>query len=900
MTKEAGGPRTDRTLAVGGDTYTIHSLDAVGELVDGAAIDAMPVALKILLENLARHVDGDAVTWQDVEALARWPVDPESRTGEIAYFPVRVLMPDSSGIPLLADLTAMRDAVKREGGDPQVVNPSIPVDLVVDHSVTTDFAGTADAYGKNLALEYERNAERYRFLKWAAGVYRNFRVLPPGSGIVHQVNVEYLSRPIWSEVKDGVLWAYPDTLVGMDSHTPMINGLGVLGWGVGGIEAGSAMLGEPITLAIPEVVACRLHGKLRDGVTSTDLVLTVTERLRKKGVIGKLVEFAGPGVASLSLPNRATLANMAPEYGATMGFCPIDEETLRYLRQTGRSDKDIALAEAYAKAQGIWGADDPRRRYSDELDIDLAEVRPSIAGPRRPQDRRNLGEVPASLAEVMPDGRAAPDTAGIHNVPRPLRDGDVVIAAITSCTNTSNPSVLIGAGLLARKAREFGLSPKPWVKTSLSPGSRVVADYLRASGLQDDLDGLGFQIVGFGCMTCGGGSGALDPDVAAEIEARDLVVAAVLSSNRNFEGRIHPLARGAYIGSPPLTVAYALAGSVLVDFETDPIGVGPEGQPIMLADIWPSTEEIAELMARHISPELFRRRYAAMFEGDEAWRALESPKGGVFHWDQASTYLRRPPFFDREFIAHTGRAENITGARALLVLGDSITTDHISPGNAIPAKGETADYLRSVGVEDKAFHSYVARRVNHDVMLRGTFANIRLVNEMVPEKPGGFTRHQPDGAVMSVFEAANRYKAAGVPQIVIAGKEYGTGSSRDWAGKGTRLMGVAAIVAESFERIHRSNLVGMGVMPLQFANGETRETLGITGEETFDILGLDKGLTPKMPLTLRIRRPDGTVQHTEVQCRIDTRREAEWYLSGGVLQYVLAQILDASPERETA
>ena len=875
-----------RTLRAGGRDHGIFALDATASL-PGADLSRLPVSLKILLENLLRHEDGETVTRDDIALLARRGSDA-SVAGEIAFHPVRVLMPDSSGIPLMADLTAMRDAVQAAGGDAQRVNPMVPVDMVVDHAAIAEYAGTADAYERNLALEYAQNRERYQFLKWCAGQYENFRVLPPGHGIVHQVNLEYLARPIWSAMEGNSLMAFPDTLVGMDSHTPMINAAGVLGWGVGGIEAGSVMLGEPISLAIPEVVGCRLTGARRPGITSTDIVLAVVQALRRKGVIGKLVEFFGPGAAALSLPDRATLSNMAPEYGATMGFFAIDQVTLDYLSMTGRAESDIALAEAYARAQGMWG--DPAREalYNDTLGIDLGTIAPAMAGPRRPQDRHLLAEVPGSFRAAFPAAVKA-DPAQ-RSPAHPQQHGDVVIAAITSCTNTSNPSVLMAAGLLARNALARGLKPKPWVKTSLSPGSRVVADYLAAAGLQAPLDALGFAIVGYGCMTCAGGSGAVAPEIEQAVAADELVVAIALSSNRNFEGRIHPLAKSAYIGSPPLVIAYALAGSVLVDLENEPLGTGSDGSPVFLQDIWPADAEVAASVSQHVTTDLFRARHAQGFPPDPYWQALQGSTAPVFEWDPASTYLVRNPFFDS--LPPGPRApSDIAGARTLLLLGDSVTTDHISPTMAIWADGPAGDYLRSRGVARKDFHSFMARRGNHHVMVRGAFANPLLKNEMLPGTRGGSACHMPSGEVMAVYDAAMRYRDEGVPTIVVAGAEYGTGSSRDWAAKGPNLLGIRAIVAESFERIHRSNLVGMGILPLQFAPGTTRLTLGLDGSERYDVLGMSGDLSPGMTLDLVIHRADGSIAHAPVACRLDTGREIAWYLHGGVLQYVLRGIL---------
>ncbi len=855
-------------LRVGDRAYRVQALDP--------ALTRLPVSIKVLLENLLRHEDGESVTAADIAALSAWP---DSGDGEIAYHPVRVLMPDSSGVPLLADLAAMRDAMVARGEEPGRINPRIPVDLVIDHSVATDESGLPQAFARNLALEYERNAERYALIRWAQQAYDNFRVLPPGTGIVHQVNLEYLARPVWSVERDGAWHAFPDTLVGMDSHTPMVNALGVLGWGVGGIEAGAAMLGEPIFMPVPRVVGCRLDGALRPGVMATDLALAVTQRLRAKGVVGCLVEFHGPGVATLPLPDRATIANMAPEYGATMGFFAIDAETIRFLRLTGRDEADVALAEAYAKAQGLWGSDRAGVVFSDEVVIDLAAIEPALAGPKRPQDRRALRDVSSSLRQGFPQVAETPAPGLGAN--RPMQHGDVAIAAITSCTNTSNPAAMIGAALLARNAGKRGLRAKPWVKTSLSPGSRVVAEYLRESGLQDSLNALGFHLTGFGCMTCAGFSGPLLDQAATAIDRDGLVAAAVLSANRNFEGRIHPQIRAGYIGSPALVVASAIAGSVLRDLEGDPLGEDQDGAPVYLRDLWPDPAELSETMARFVNAEAFRRGYGDI-AGDPAWRAITGGSGPTFAWDEASTYIRKPPFFDGAVSA----SGDITGARALLLLGDGITTDHISPGGTIPRKGEVADYLRGIGVPDKDFSSFVARRVNHEVMLRGHFANPRIRNEMV-EREGGFARHEPSGEVATVFETAARYRAEGTPMIVVAGQDYGTGSSRDWAAKGTSLLGIRAVVAEGFERIHRSNLVGMGVLPLQFAPGVTRATLGLDGSERFDVVGLADGLRPGMTVTLRATRRDGVVMETPLMCRVDTLREVAWMRAGGVLHAAL-------------
>ncbi|QFT08052.1 MULTISPECIES: aconitate hydratase AcnA [unclassified Labrenzia] len=873
---------TGADLTVADKTYRYASLARLQEAVPGAVIERLPFVTRVLLENLLRHVDGTKDAAERVAAVARG-----EDVGDIEFFPARVLMPDSSGVPLLADLTAMRSAVAERGGDPSKVNPKIPAELVVDHSVVTQFAGTADAERRNIALEYELNAERYTFLKWAEANFRNFRLFSPGKGIVHQVNLEYLARPVRSAKVENTLWAYPDTLVGMDSHTPTINGLGVMGWGVGGIEAGGALLGLPISMAFPDVVGCRLTGALQPGVTSTDLVLTVTEALRKHDLVGKIIEFHGNGLDSLSVPDRATLGNMAPEYGANMGFSPLDAKTMEYLRQTGRDEHDIALAENYAKAQMMWadGADTPQ--YAQVITIELDRIKPSAAGPRRPQDRLDLEDVPGSFDDFL-DARTDVSKPG----PGALSDGDIVIAAITSCTNTSNPSLMIAAGLVARNAVAAGLTVAPKVKTSLSPGSRVVSAYLAKSGLQDDLDRLGFQVTGFGCMTCAGGSGQLAADIEEEIRTRNLSVTAVLSGNRNFEGRTHPLVRAAYLASPPLIVAYALAGTVRIDLANDPLGKRADGSPVYLADLWPDLGEIDLLTQSMVTADQFREQYGRMQEADEFWEALAVPEGEDFRWDNQSTYLLRPPFLDDV----TGEARNISSyrlenARPLLILGDDITTDHISPGSAIPANSAAGQYLLSLGVPENRFSSYIGRRGNHNVMMRGTFANIRIRNLMVPGTEGGITRHLPSGDTCTIHEAAGRYRAEGVPQIVIAGRNYGNGSSRDWAAKGTRILGVQCVVADSFERIHRSNLVGMGVLPLQTTDGHTAETLGLTGDETFDII-FEKGLAPKARGYLRISSADARPsREIPLLCRLETAREAEIYAAGGILPYAMNEMI---------
>jgi len=883
-------PRTstlgaDRTLDVGNKSYSYAAL-AAAEALPGAQVARLPRSLKVLLENLLRHEDGEVVRAEDIAVLAAWPAHRHSEH-EIALYPVRVLMPDSSGIPLLADLAAMRDAMMRHGGDAAGIDPRIPVDLVADHSVTVDVAGRPDAFLRNIENDYRRNRERYVFLRWAQQAYRNLRIIPPGAGILHQVNLEWLSRPIWSAVQDGSTWAFPDSLVGMDSHTPMINALGVIGWGVGGIEAGSVMLGEPLTLRIPDVIGCRLTGRLRPGVTAMDLALTVTERLRKRDVAGTFVEYCGPGVAGLSLPDRATLANMAPEYGATLGFFPIDAETVRFLRETGRDPADVALAEAYARAQGLWGGDrDDDIAFTDVVEIDLGAVGPSLAGPRRPQDRRSLGQVPGSFREAFP---AAEAVAPGPEADRPLRSGDIVLAAITSCTNTSNPDGMLGAGLLARNAVARGLSARPWVKTSLSPGSRTVMAYLDRAGLTAPLEALGFHLTGYGCMTCAGGSGPLIPEVAAAVDRNDLVVAAVLSANRNFESRIHPQVRAAYLGTPALVVAAAIAGTVLRDWETEPLGDDPAGRPVHLRDIWPDPEELRAVAGAVVTAEVFRTSYAKVLEGDAFWKGIPGLDGARYPWDPESTYLVRPPFFEK--LHDPGTDAAVMGARALLMLGDSITTDHINPMGSIPKRGLAARWLKARGVAKADYHSYLDRRANHNVMLRGIFANPRLRNELVAGVEGGFTRHQPSGDLMTVFDAATRYAETGVPVVVVAGREYGTGSSRDWAAKGTRLLGIRAVIAEGFERIHRSNLVGMGVIPLQLPAGVTRATLALDGTEVFDLPGTGPELRPGATIACVVRRADGSSETVPLRCRIDTSRELAWYRAGGVLHYVLRETL---------
>ncbi|HIJ62970.1 MAG TPA: aconitate hydratase [Rhodospirillaceae bacterium] len=858
--------------STGLDHYSLLALAELGF----ADVARLPFSLKILLENLLRHTDGRANGGDDAAALAAWTETRTSRR-EIAFRPARVLMQDFTGVPAIVDLAAMRDAVVALGGDPSRVNPLTPVDLVIDHSVTVDVFGRPDALRQNMDLEFHRNGERYAFLRWGQSAFANFRVVPPGTGICHQVNCEYLA----SVVRTGAGLAFPDTLVGTDSHTTMVNGLAVLGWGVGGIEAEAAMLGQPISMVIPDVVGVRLNGHLAAGVTATDLVLTVTQTLRAAGVVGKFVEFFGPGLHGLALPDRLTIANMAPEYGATCGIFPIDAETLRYLHFTGRDAPHIRLVETYARAQGMWCDDQAiEPLFSQTLDLDLATIEPSLAGPKRPQDRLPLGRVAASLP---PGGR-----------PRQgLRNGDVVIAAITSCTNTSNPDVMIAAGLLAQKAVERGLTAKPWVKTSLAPGSRVVEDYLAAAGLQASLDALGFHLVGFGCTTCIGNSGPLDDEIVRAVNDDNLTVAAVLSGNRNFEGRINPHVKANYLASPPLVVAYALAGSMTVDLTRDPLGCDWDGRPVRLADIWPTAGEITEAVAGALSPGMFRRRYKDVFSGPPQWQAIAATGGVTYAWDPASTYIARPPYFDGIGRRPPAADGDIHGARLLAMLGDSITTDHISPAGSIGPSTPAGRYLLARGVAAPDFNSYGARRGNDQVMTRGTFANVRLHNEIVPGSEGGITLHHPSGEQLSIFEAAERYAAEGIPLAIIAGAEYGTGSSRDWAAKGTRLLGVKAVIAESFERIHRSNLVGMGVLPLEFPPGVNRRTLALDGSEMLDITGLAGGIAARQSLGLTIRRGDGSQSEMTVLCRIDTVDEADYFRHGGILHTVLRGLLSS-------
>ncbi len=908
-----------QTLDAGDRTFHYHSLAKAAEAL--GSINRLPMTLKILLENQLRFADDDSVSREDMQALVDWQKEARSDR-EIGYRPARVLMQDFTGVPGVVDLASMRAAVEALGEDPARINPLSPVDLVIDHSVMVDNFGDPSAFKDNVAIEMERNHERYEFLRWGQQAFNNFSVVPPGTGICHQVNLEYLGKTVWTREEDGKTLAYPDTLVGTDSHTTMINGLGVLGWGVGGIEAEAAMLGQPVSMLIPEVIGFKLTGKLREGITATDLVLTVTEMLRKKGVVGKFVEFYGDGLDDLPLADRATIANMAPEYGATCGFFPVDDETLNYLRLTGREDEQVALVEAYSKAQGLWREPGAEPVFSDTLTLDMGEVVASLAGPKRPQDRVALGDMRAAFEKVMEDDAKAPsspegseekgklmseggqtavgvgrsfDHADSQDVDLDgqqfkLDPGDVVIAAITSCTNTSNPSVMMAAGLVARKAREKGLDTQPWVKTSLAPGSKVVTEYLAAAGLNEDLDALGFHLVGYGCTTCIGNSGPLPAPIEKAIEAGDLAVASVLSGNRNFEGRVHPLVKTNWLASPPLVVAYALAGNVRCDLTKDPIGTGKDGEPVYLKDIWPSQAEIAEAVTK-VNTGMFRKEYAEVFEGDEVWQAIEVPQSKVYQWSKDSTYIQHPPFFEgmgREPDA----IEDVKGARILALLGDSVTTDHISPAGSIKPDSPAGRHLQEHGVKPVDFNSYGSRRGNHEIMMRGTFANVRIQNEMLDGVVGGETRHVPSGEQMAIYDAAMQYQEEGTPLVVIAGKEYGTGSSRDWAAKGTRLLGVRAVLAESYERIHRSNLIGMGVVPLQFSEGESRKSLGLTGDEKVSIEGL-ADLTPGGKVKVTVTSDKGE-QKVEALCRIDTANELEYYRHGGILHYVLRKMIGAA------
>ncbi|SFP71188.1 aconitate hydratase [Ectopseudomonas composti] len=901
-----------RELKVGDATYHYFSLPEAAQRLGN--IDRLPKSLKVLLENLLRNEDGQTVQPQDLQAMVDW-LDQRASDREIQYRPARVLMQDFTGVPAVVDLAAMRDAMAKAGGDPQRINPLSPVDLVIDHSVMVDRYASSSAFHDNVELEMQRNGERYAFLRWGQHAFDNFSVVPPGTGICHQVNLEYLARTVWTKEEDGVTLAYPDTLVGTDSHTTMINGLGVLGWGVGGIEAEAAMLGQPVSMLIPEVIGFKLSGKLKEGITATDLVLTVTQMLRKKGVVGKFVEFYGDGLADLPLADRATIANMAPEYGATCGFFPVDDITLGYLRLSGRPDATVQLVEAYSKAQGLWREPGEEPLFTDSLSLDMGSVEASLAGPKRPQDRVSLGQVSQAFDDFVglqlkptakEEGRLLSEGGGGTAVggdkqsgeidyeddghTHRLKDGAVVIAAITSCTNTSNPSVMMAAGLLAKKAVEKGLQRQPWVKSSLAPGSKVVTEYFNAAGLTPYLEKLGFDLVGYGCTTCIGNSGPLREPIEKAITQADLTVASVLSGNRNFEGRVHPLVKTNWLASPPLVVAYALAGSVRLDLTSDALGTGKDGQPVYLKDIWPTQAEITQAIAQ-VDTAMFRKEYAEVFAGDEKWQAINVPKADTYAWQGDSTYIQHPPFFE-DIAGDPPRITDIRQARILALLGDSVTTDHISPAGNIKADSPAGRYLRDNGVAQADFNSYGSRRGNHEVMMRGTFANIRIRNEMLGGEEGGNTLHVPSGEKLAIYDAAMRYQAEGTPLLIIAGKEYGTGSSRDWAAKGTNLLGVKAVIAESFERIHRSNLVGMGVLPLQFKPGTDRTSLKLTGQEVLAIEGLEGvELRPQMPLTLIITREDGAHEEVEVLCRIDTLNEVEYFKAGGILHYVLRQMI---------
>ncbi len=884
--------KTRRTLKVGEQSYDYFSLPAAGALLGDQT--KLPFSLKVLAENLLRFEDGKTVKVEDIKAVGEWLDNRGKLEREIAYRPARVLMQDFTGVPAVVDLAAMRAAMAEMGGNPEKINPLSPVDLVIDHSVMVDAFGTPQSFEQNVEMEFERNGERYSFLRWGQTAFDDFRVVPPGTGICHQVNLEYLAQTVWTGQEGDKTIAYPDTLVGTDSHTTMVNGLAVLGWGVGGIEAEAAMLGQPVSMLIPEVVGFRLTGKPKEGTTATDLVLMVTQQLRKRGVVGKFVEFCGPGLDALTLADRATIANMAPEYGATCGFFPIDAETLRYLAFTGRDPARVALVEAYAKAQGMWrDAGTPDPVFTDMLELDLGQVEPSLAGPKRPQDRVPLSGMKASAAKAIADGGitlgARVPAAGQNYS---VGHGDVVIAAITSCTNTSNPAVLVAAGLVARKARALGLNAKPWVKTSLAPGSQVVTDYLTKAGLMEDLAALGFDLVGYGCTTCIGNSGPLPEPVATAIDQGGLHVGAVLSGNRNFEGRVHPQVRLNYLASPPLVVAFALAGTTLIDLVAEPLGQDQNGKPVFLKDIWPSNEEIRAMIERVLTREMFVARYADVFKGPKPWQEVTFSGGKTYVWDAASTYVQYPPFF-AGMSRTPGGFSDVEGARALAILGDSITTDHISPAGSIKKDSPAGKYLIEHGVKPVDFNSYGARRGNHEVMMRGTFANIRIKNEMAPGTEGGVTIYQPSGELLPIYDAAMRYQDAGVPLVVVAGKEYGTGSSRDWAAKGTKLLGVKAVIAESFERIHRSNLVGMGVLPLQFKDGLDRKALELDGSEVHEILGVAQGITPRMDVTWKIHRANGTVDTVHLACRIDTADEVEYFRHGGILSYVLRNLMAA-------
>ena len=906
--------KTLSSLDAGGKTFHYYSLpkaaDTLGDL------SRLPFSLKVLMENLLRNEDDSTVERKHIDAMVQWLKDRHSET-EIQFRPARVLMQDFTGVPGVVDLAAMREAVKAAGKDPAMINPLSPVDLVIDHSVMVDKFGDPSAFKDNVAIEMERNQERYEFLRWGQQAFDNFRVVPPGTGICHQVNLEYLGKTVWQREIEGKTIAYPDTLVGTDSHTTMINGLGILGWGVGGIEAEAAMLGQPVSMLIPEVIGFKITGKLREGITATDLVLTVTEMLRKKGVVGKFVEFYGDGLKDMPVADRATIANMAPEYGATCGFFPVDEQTIKYMRLTGRDDAQLELVEAYAKAQGLWRDPGHEPVYTDNLALDMADVEASLAGPKRPQDRVALKNMKSSFELLMETSEGpgesrkanlesegggtavgAQDAYFEHPSSQPLHmngeqarldPGAVVIAAITSCTNTSNPSVMMAAGLIAQKAVAKGLKTKPWVKTSLAPGSKVVTDYLRVGGFQDDLDKLGFNLVGYGCTTCIGNSGPLPEEVEKAIADGDLTVASVLSGNRNFEGRVHPLVKTNWLASPPLVVAYALAGNVRLDLEKDPLGADKDGNPVYLKDLWPSQQEIAEAVEK-VKTDMFRKEYAEVFDGDDTWKSIKVPESKVYEWSDKSTYIQHPPFFEG-LKEEPEPIDDIRDANILALLGDSVTTDHISPAGSFKPDTPAGKYLQERGVEPKDFNSYGSRRGNHEVMMRGTFANVRIRNEMLDGVEGGYTKFVPTGEQMAIYDAAMKYQEQGTPLVVIAGKEYGTGSSRDWAAKGTRLLGVKAVVAESYERIHRSNLIGMGVMPLQFPEGTDRKSLELTGEETITIEGLSGEIKPGQTLTMTVTYKDGGTETCELKSRIDTANEAVYFKHGGILHYVVREML---------
>ncbi len=889
MTRSHDSFGSRATIQVGDRTIDIFRLAAL-ERAGLGDVSRLPYSIRILLENLLRHEDGKTVTKEDVEAVARW--NPAAKPSiEMAFRPARVLLQDFTGVPAVVDLAAMREQFAKMGGDPSRINPLEPADLVIDHSVQVDVYGNLRAFGENVRLEFERNHERYQFLKWGQKAFDNMKVVPPGTGIVHQVNLEHLARVVFTKEVEGTTVAYPDTLVGTDSHTTMINGLGVLGWGVGGIEAEAAMLGQPIAMLVPEVVGFKLTGKLREGATATDAVLTITEMLRKKGVVEKFVEFYGPGLDHLALADRATIANMAPEYGATMGFFPVDDETLAYLRFTGRSEEQVALVERVLKEQGLFRTkDSPDPVFSDTLALDLGDVVPSLAGPKRPQDRVPLTGASANWAKCeasfKKEGKPSSATVTRGGETFELANGAVCIAAITSCTNTSNPSVMLGAGLVAKKARALGLTTKPWVKTSLAPGSQVVTEYLNAAGVMDDLEALRFHLVGYGCTTCIGNSGPLDPEITEAIKKNDLIVASVLSGNRNFEGRVSPLTRGNYLASPPLVVAYAIAGNMNIDITKDVIGTSSDGKPVYLKDIWPTQAEIDAALRTAVKTEHFVKRYGEVLVGPAQWREVATPSSSTFEWQESSTYIRRAPFFDGVEAGKPKAPADIVGARVLAKLGDSVTTDHISPAGSIALDSPAARYLQANGVAPRDFNQYGSRRGNHEVMMRGTFANIRLRNELCGGAEGGITKYIPTGEQMSIFDASEKYQAAGTPLVVIAGKEYGTGSSRDWAAKGTYLLGIKAVIAESYERIHRSNLIGMGVLPLEFLAGDGRESLGLTGEEVYSITGISAGLTPGK----RLEVTTDTGKKFTAVARLDNSQEVEYYEHGGILRYVLRQM----------